>query len=132
MQVKLYCQVKNLEAFKFRRDPEAKNGQLGAPVSQKCKELGRNGLNFWNQRGRFSLNWLYERKRGKKSSKWCISAILNSEWRTFRVLFSMGLRCYEPTFSLVLIFSTFLLLSACTNRLRYQSFCYNCLFYSNF
>ena len=35
--------------------------------------------------------------------------------RTFGMLFSMGLRCYEPIFSLVLIFSTFILLSACTN-----------------
>ena len=28
--------------------------------------------------------------------------------RTFDMLFSMGLRCYEPIFSLVIIFSTFI------------------------
>ena len=38
--------------------------------------------------------------------------------RTFGFLFSMGLRCYEPIFSLLLIFSTFILLGARTKVLR--------------
>ena len=116
--------MKNLEAISLcRKSFEGKNWRLGAPVSQKRKELGRNGLDFWNQRGRFSLKRLCEQKRGKKFSP--VYDVLymvyfrhlefkmadDVQWgflRTFGMLFSMGLRCYEPIFSLVIIFSTFI------------------------
>src|SRR3989442_10153100 len=88
---------------------------MGAPVSQKRKELERIGLHFWNQRGRFSPNWGYERKRKKKFFNMVYFRHLEFKMAddahrlflsTFGMLFSMVLRCYEPIFSLVLIFPT--------------------------
>src|SRR2546425_8538110 len=110
--------MKNLEAFKlFRKGSEARNLRLGAPVSQKRKKLGRNGLDFWNQRGRFSLKRLYEQKRRCIFSLYIVLYMVyfrhlefkmadDAHWRflrTFGRLFSMSFGCYEPIFSLIII-----------------------------
>src|SRR5437867_10965359 len=110
--------MKTLGAFKlFEKVPKPKIDDWGAPVFQKRKELGRNGFHFWNQRGRFSLKRLYDRNR-RKNNFFGMVYFRHLEFKmtddahlgfleTFYMFSIMGLRCYEPIFSLVLIFPTF-------------------------